>query len=357
MNAANDQKNKAETIDLEASPGFSAWLYDLSASLVFTSYRKGELIALGVDPTGKLSASTCGLERCMGLGVGNARLWVASAHQLWRFQNFVPPGAVHEGFDAVFVPLNAHTTGAVDVHDIAEDSDGNPIFATPRFNCLGRLSPDHSFEAVWKPPFIDTLIAEDRCHLNGLAMKDGKPGYVTCVATTNESGGWRQHRNNGGVVIDVQTGDTLCAGLSMPHSPRVWDGKLWLHQSGLGEFGFIDLNTGKFEAICKFPGFVRGLSFHDRYAVVGVSLPRANSGFEDLQISDQMAKNGVTPECAIYVIDMAAGKVVHQVKIGPNVDEIYDVAFLPGVRNPKFVRHQSDEIKYFIRPLEQGNSG
>lgn len=342
----------APRIDMAATPGFAAFLARVGASLIFTSYRRGEAIALGSDARGTLAASATALPRCMGLGVGPNRFWIASEQQLWRFQNFLPPGASHAGHDAVFMPLVARTTGAVDLHDVAEDEAGRAVFASPRYNCLGRACDDHSFEALWRPPFIDALIAEDRCHLNGLAMRDGRARYATCVATTNQSGGWREQREAGGVVIDVATNDIVCAGLSMPHSPRWHDGRLWLLQSGTGEFGHVDLAAGRFEAVCRLPGFARGLSFHAGHAAVGVSLPRHDSGFGGLALEQRLARDGSAPECAVFIVDTATGGIVHKIAIGPDVEEIYDVAFLPGLRNPLLIRQDSDEMRYFIRPGE-----
>ncbi len=47
----------------------------------------------------------------------------------------------------------------------------------------------------------------------------------------------------------------------MPHSPRVYRGKLWLLNAGTDYFGSIDLASGKFEPLTFCPGFLRGLAF------------------------------------------------------------------------------------------------
>lgn len=121
-------------------------------------------------------------------------------------------------------------------------------------NCLATLGELGSFAPVWRPPFIDRIAAEDRCHLNGLAMADKHPAYVTCVARTNLAEAWREHRRDGGVVIDVASGETVASGLSMPHSPRLHQGRLWLVQSGNGEFGHVDLANGRFEPVASCRG-------------------------------------------------------------------------------------------------------
>jgi hypothetical protein len=152
----------------------------------------------------------------MGLGTGpEGTLWMSSLYQLWRFENFLEPGATRDGHDAVYVPVTGHTTGDVGIHDIGTDAAGQPIFVVTRFNYLATLSERASFEPIWRPPFIDRLAAEDRCHLNGLAIKDGRPAFVTCVARTNVAEGWREHRRSGGLLIDVASGEIVASGLSM----------------------------------------------------------------------------------------------------------------------------------------------
>jgi uncharacterized protein (TIGR03032 family) len=131
-------------------------------------------------------------------------------------------------------------TGDLDIHDVCVDGDGRVVFVNTLFSCLATVSPDASFAPVWQPPFISRLAAEDRCHLNGLAMRDGRPGFVTATARTDIAEGWREHRRDGGVVLDVPTGEVVAAGLSMPHSPRWHRDRLWLLQAGTGEFGTVD---------------------------------------------------------------------------------------------------------------------
>ena len=85
------------------------------------------------------------------------------------------------------------------------------MFVNTLFSCLATLSETHSFAPLWQPPFVSRLAAEDRCHLNGLAMRDGEPRYVTAVAATDVADGWREQRRDGGVVIDVATGEIVLA--------------------------------------------------------------------------------------------------------------------------------------------------
>jgi uncharacterized protein (TIGR03032 family) len=238
---------KPPTLEFHGSRLFTTWLKNAGVSLAFTTYQAGKVFFIGMQPDGRLSVFERTFERPMGLGTGPGRFWMSSVYQLWRFENFLDTGQMQDGYDALYVPINGHTTGDIDIHDIHEDREGNPIFVATRFNCLATLSDRGSFREIWRPSFIDRLAAEDRCHLNGMAVQDGKPAYVTCLSRTNVFEGWREKRRDGGVVIDVASGEIVAEGLSMPHSPRLYRDKLWMLQAGTGEFGTIDVKTGAFK--------------------------------------------------------------------------------------------------------------
>lgn len=329
---------------------FCAWLADQNLSIAFTTYQAGKLFLIGAQPTGRLSVFERTFDRCMGLGMGQGRFWMSSMYQLWQFENFLDPGATQDGYDAVYVPIAGHTTGDIDVHDIHVRADGSPLFVATRFNCLATISHTGSFTEVWRPPFIDRLAAEDRCHLNGLAADDSGARFVSCVGESNIAEGWREHRRKGGSVLDVASGEAIVTGLSMPHSPRLHQGRLWLLQTGTGEFGEVDIATGQFNPICFLPGFARGLAFVGDYAVIGLSRPREGGTFEGLKLNDRLAKDGVRPKCAICVVNLKNGDVEHTLEIEGTVQELYDVALLPGVTQPKALGFRNDEIRFYIRP-------
>jgi hypothetical protein len=162
----------------------------------------------------------------------------------------------HDGYDKLYVP-NGYTKGGVDNHDVAVDADGRVVFVNTLLSCLATVSETHSFEALWKPRFVSKLAAEDRCHLNGLALRDGRPAFVTAVSRSDVADGWRDRRRDGGVLIDVDSNEVLAEGFSMPHSPRWRDGVLYLLDSGRGVFGKLDLATCKLEEIAFCPGMRR----------------------------------------------------------------------------------------------------
>ena len=222
------------------------------------------------------------------------------------------------------------------------------MFANTLFNCLARPSLTASFEPVWRPEFISALVAEDRCHLNGLAMREGKPAYVTAISETDTYDGWREHRSEGGVVIEVATGKVVCRGLSMPHSPRWHEGRLWLHNSGTGELGYVDTETQSFKPVAFCPGYLRGLDFMGDFAVVGLSLPRDNKTFSGLALDAELSKRKISPKCGVYFIDTRSGSIVHSLNFGGLVTELYDVVVLEGVRQPSAMSPLNAETKRAI---------
>ena len=340
-------------LTISGSRQFISWLREMRASVAFTTYQTGKLFLLGLQADGRLSIFERTFERCMGLcAAGPDTLWVSTLYQLWRFENAVPPGQQAEGFDKLYVPQTAYTTGDVDAHDIALDAGERPVFVNTLFSCLAAPSESHSFRVLWKPPFISKLAAEDRCHLNGLAMENGAPRFVTAVSTSDVHEGWREHRRDGGVIIDVPSGEIVARGLAMPHSPRLHEGRLFVLNSGAGEFGTVDLGTGKFEPVCFCPGYARGLAMCGHYAVIGLSTCRESRTFQGLPLDDALATRNVQPRCGLQVVDLRTGDVVHSLSIEGVVRELYDVALLPGVVRPAALGFKTDEIRRTITLAE-----
>lgn len=340
-----------EKFVLTSSRHFPAWLAGTGSSLAFTTYQAGKLFLIGVNSDGRLSVFERTFPRSMGLAVSadGRSLALATQNSIQRFDNVLPPGqATNAGFDAIYAPHVNWVTGDVDAHDVAFDADQRPVFVNTLFSCIAAVSDGHSFRTVWTPSFISRLAAEDRCHLNGMAMERGRPRYVTAVSHSDAADGWRDKRRDGGVVIDVDSNEIVVQGMSMPHSPRLHEGRLWLLNSGTGEFGHVDLQTGRFEAIAFCPGYARGLGFVGDCAVVGLSLARENRTFSGLALDEALSSRGAEPRCGLAVVDLASGDMVHWVRIEGVVRERYDVAILPGVRRPSAIGFKTDEINHTI---------
>jgi uncharacterized protein (TIGR03032 family) len=333
--------------ELLGSRHFTDWLDEQRASLAFTTYQTGKVYLLGRKPDGGLSAFERTFERCLGLWGDGQTLWMSSQFQMWRFENVLQPGQIADGYDRLYVPQVGYTTGDLDAHDVAVDADGRVIFVNTLFGCLSTVSDRFSFQPLWKPPFLSKLAAEDRCHLNGLAMRDGRPRYVTAVSQSDVADGWRDQRRNGGCVIDVPSGEIVATGLSMPHSPRWYRDKLWLLNSGQGEFGWVEPATGKFEAVAFCPGYARGLTFVGQYAVIGLSRPR-EATFHGLALDDELTRRRAEARCGLIVVDLDSGDIVHWLRIEGTVHELYDVVTLPGVARPKALGFKTNEIRHNI---------
>ncbi len=336
------------TLEITGSRQFNAWLAEQGVSLAFTTYQTGKLFLVGLQPDGRLSVFERTFNRAMGLWAHPDYLYMSSLYQLWRFENALELGQLQNGYDRLYVPQVGYTTGDIDIHDIAVDRNGRVVFVNTLFNCLATVSERHSFVPLWKPPFISRLAAEDRCHLNGLAMEDGHPRYVTAVSQTDIVDGWRDRRHNGGCVIDVQTDTVILSGFSMPHSPRLYQSKLWLLNSGVGEFGYVDREKGVFEPVTFCPGYMRGLAFSGDFAVVGLSRPRQNKTFSGLPLDDNLRARDAEARCGLQVIDLRTGDIVHWLRIEGIVQELYDVTVLPGVHRPMALGFKTDEIRRIL---------
>lgn len=346
---------------LSVSRNLAGWLMQNRCSIAFTSYQTGQLFLVGVAPGGVVSFHQQNFQRAMGLHVRPGRLYVGALCQIWRLENVLAPGQLaNQHHDVLYVPRNAQTVGDVDIHEVAVDRGGRLIFVNTKFSCLATVSAVHSFQPIWKPPFISRLAAEDRCHLNGLAMEDDLPRYVTAVSRSDVLTGWRNRRQEGGVIVDVRNDTILTDQLSMPHSPRLHEGELWALDSGRGHLIKVDRETGAAENVAFCPGFLRGLSFHGHYALVTVSLPRHEATFTGLELADTIAAKDGEPWCGVYVIDTRTGDTVEWIRLEGAITELFDIAVIPDVVCPMAVGVDTADLQNTITfdaeyaPFERG---
>ena len=345
---ANDEAVTDKTFEITTSRQFESFLGETGTALAITTYQAGMVLLIGTNPeTGKLWIFNRHLARPMGVACDRERLAVAGLTQITTFVDG-HHGTASEGSDPIYVPQIAHFTGDLDVHDLVFDDAGTLIFANTLFSCLATVSGSHSFRPIWQPPFISRLAAEDRCHLNGLAMRGGAAAFVTAVSRSDVADGWREHRRDGGIVVDVASGEIAAKGLSMPHSPRWFDGRLWILNAGSGEVGTVDLATGAFIPVAFCPGYLRGMTFLDRFAIIGASEPRENRTFGGLDLQDRLEREGVAPRCGLFVVDTSTGDVVHWLKFTGIVTELFDIAVIPGASRPQMIGFRSDEIRRVV---------
>jgi uncharacterized protein (TIGR03032 family) len=315
----------------EYSRGFAPILSGLRTSLLVSTYQAGKLVTVGVRDGG-LTFSFHNFERAMGVAVRHDRLAVGSRAQVWFLDaapalvpRLDPPGR----HDACFLTRSSRYTGEIQGHELAWA--GDELWAVnTAFSCLCTLHPDHSFEPRWRPPFVSTIAPEDRCHLNGLAMVEGKPRYVTVLAETDAPQGWRPVKATGGCLIDVPSGETVARGFAMPHSPRVHGGRVWVLHSGTGRLVVVDPATGRYDDVAELPGYTRGLAMAGPYAFVGLSKIRETSTFGGVPIAERRD----ALKCGVGVIDLRSGRLAAHLEFVAGVDEIFDVVTLPGSLDP-----------------------
>jgi uncharacterized protein (TIGR03032 family) len=332
------------------SPEFAEILHHVQGSLLVTTYQAGKLAVMR-SKEGRLQTLFRSFPQPMGLAVEPHRLALGTQNQVWFFQNAqdiapqVEPLGVH---DACFLPRRSHVTGDIRGHEMGWVGDDLWIVNT-RFSCLCTTSPEYSFVPRWQPPFVTELVAEDRCHLNGLAFDERGPKYVTALGETNAADGWRPGKASGGCVIDVGTSQIVTRGLSMPHSPRLYGGDLWVLESGRGRLVRVDRANGQITEIATFPGYARGLEFAGRFAFIGLSKIREKSIFGGLPISEQ--KRDL--RCGVWVVDLKSGACCAFVEFTTNVEEIFEVRLLRGFQFPTVVGFQKPTINgAFIVPPE-----
>lgn len=337
-----------------ASPGLAELLRANAISLAITSPDGDRLILVGTDPDGGLSVADAAFEGPTGLCWRNGRLTVAARTALHSLENVLRPEQRYDGrFSHCFLARRSHFVGDLGLHDVAASAD-QTFFVSSRYSCVAIESAIHSFQLAWKPGFVTRIAAEDRCHLNGLALRHGEPAYATAFGESDVIDGWRDEVHGGGVVLDIGAGEVVCRGLTMPHSPRLHDGRLWVLDSGSGALGVVQPTSGVFESVAFLPGFARGLALVGDLAFVGVSRPRYES-FDGLELDDRLDRTGAEARTGVAVVDIDSGRCIEWLWLVDDTREVYDVAALRGVGCAVALTADAEEALGLIT-MEDGGS-
>lgn len=341
-------------VQFRHSTGLPALLVDAECALLVSTYQAGQVVAVGVAEE-QLTFSFRRFDKAMGMALGADGLAVAGKGQVWMLRDhsdLAPAMAPAGRYDRCWLPRSSTVTGEIACHEIAWGTtpDGRPDLwiVNTRFSCLAGLDHRYSFVPRWRPPFVSSLAPQDRCHLNGLAMRDGAPAYVTVMARTDEPGGWRKSRNDTGAVLDVASGEPVTTGLAMPHSPRWHDGRLYVLNSGMGRLELVDPATGQRDVVAALPGYARGLALHGDLAFVGLSRIRETSTFGGVPIAayhDQL-------KCGVGVIRLSTGTTVGTLEFASGVEEIFDVQVAPGARCPTFGESAGEGDDVWVVPQQ-----
>lgn len=334
----------------------------LNISLVVSTYQAGKVIlvrhALGVASNGHGAIGTLNthfrtFDKPMGLAVQGNKLAIGGKKTVWELHNMpavarkLEPAGKH---DACYLPRRIHITGDIDIHEMAfathNNPDGELWLVNTRFGCLCTLDAAHSFTPRWRPPFVSAYAPEDRCHLNGLAMVDGHPQYVTALGETDSAGGWRANKATGGLLIDIETNDILLRGLSMPHSPRWYNGQLYVLESGQGSLAIVNglrtQNCGM-RTIAQLPGFTRGLDFYGPLAFIGLSQVRESATFSGLPLLDRLGEGRT---CGVWVVHIESGQILGFLRFESGVQEIFAVQVLPNTHFPEMLEWEDERLAH-----------
>lgn len=310
----------------------------LNCSIAISTYQAGKLIFLSPKDEDSLVQLPRSFEKPMGIAYDRSadKLALACRNEVLVFgqstQLATHYPAAPERYDSLFLPRATYHTGALDWHDLAFGENGQLFGVNTLFSCLARVDDAYNFTPVWKPGFIDAMVSEDRCHLNGMAMQNGRPKYVTAFGTGNSFQSWRTHIPGGGILMDVDSGEIVLEGLSMPHSPRIFGDDLYVLLSATGELIRVNPDKRSYEVIVKLDGFVRGMDLYRDYLFIGLSKLRRNSStFGKLEFADKARQAG------IVVIHLPTAAVVGQIGYQSSVDEIYDVLILPDKVRPNIL--------------------
>jgi len=267
----------------------------------------------------------------MGLAVNGSRLAIAVRQKILVFRNRLPSPT--DSRDAKFECQDIFTTGKVNAHDVAFGRRG-VYFANTKFNCIARGSRTHSFAHCWQPHFLSQIVRKDRCHLNGVGLRHGKPSVATAFCATEHAGGWRElNRLTSGVLLDVGADRIIADGLCMPHSPRWHDGHWWLCNSGHGTLARVDPNSGQTDQVGSLPGFTRGLTIVDNHALVGLSKIRRKHILDAPPVRE---KHGELL-AGVALVNLTTAMTVGILEFVQGGNEVFEVVFLPKIRQPDLI--------------------
>ncbi|MEO1530343.1 MAG: TIGR03032 family protein, partial [Planctomycetota bacterium] len=306
----------------------------LNCSLLVSTYAAGKVVSVGTAD-GKLHLGFSNFQQAMGIApeedwaAGAGRIAVGGPNVVWFLKDagplagqIDPPGA----FDKGYLARESFVSGNIHIHEMRWGRSGELWVVNTLFSCLSTLHEEFNFVPRWRPPFISSLEPQDRCHLNGMAMDSGQPRYVSALGTSDEARGWRENKSSGGVLMDVASGEIIARGFCMPHSPRLFDGKLFVLDSGRGRLVTVDPSDGAVTEVATYPGYGRGLAFAGQFAIIGMSRARETSVFGGVPICEDRD----AMRCGLVVVDLLTGQSVAFLEFESGVEELFDVQVVPG---------------------------
>lgn len=328
------------------SPQVPELLLKLRCAIAISTYQAGKLVFLSSKDEDTLIQLPRTFPKPMGIAENKVtdQLALACKDEIIVFSNS-PQLASHyprspQKYDALYMPRATYHTGPLDIHDLYFGKDGKLYAVNTLFSCIITIDDQYNFRPFWKPPFIDKLISEDRCHLNGLALKDGIPKYATAFNQGNSFQSWRENVTTTGVIFDIESNETIATGLAMPHTPRWFGDALYVLLSATGELIRVDVNTGKYDVIVQVDGFVRGMDLYKDYLFIGLSKLRKNSStFAKLPFAEKANQAG------IVIVHLPTGSIAGNINYLTSLDEIYDVHIIRDKIRPNILNTIKPDYK------------
>jgi uncharacterized protein (TIGR03032 family) len=353
-------------------------LHGLNLSLALTSYQSSALILVRSDGE-TLDTRFVDLPRPMGIYADRQRLTLGTWSQVLDFRrNDIILGQLQSGrwenhanfsrkivltpdeeaqreqarearrkefeaykkADSLYIPRSAHVTGMINIHDIAWGDAGLWV-VNSTYSCLCTLDANRSFVPRWKPTFISELAPEDRCHLNGMALRDGRPKYVTTFNREDRKDSWTDEPVRDGTLIDVDSNEILLEGLIMPHSPRYYRGQVYLCESGHGRLLRLDPASGECETLATLPGYTRAINFFGPLMFVGLSRVRSS----DIKDPIPLAKQPTPTECGLRVFNLETMQEIAHLAFTGEVDQLYDIAVIPEAAWPELIEFDHPRMR------------
>ncbi|KFC20339.1 TIGR03032 family protein [Chryseobacterium sp. FH1] len=346
---STDKQPKISPFQLTYSSQVPELLHRLGCSLILSTFQAGKLIAISPKDENNLIQLARNFNRPMGITFADAyqKMALASFNEVIQFRNSPRLAMGYPSkanvYDSLYVPTQTNYTGKSDLHDLSYGEDNQLYAVNTLFSCICTFDSNSNFVPYWKPDFISELQPEDRCHLNGMALLNGKPKYATAFAKSNKEMGWKENLTKTGVLIDVETQEIILEGLGMPHTPRIIEGELYLLLSATGQLIKVDIEAKSYKIVIELNGFVRGMSFYEDYLFVGMNKLRQNSSsFAHLDVAK------LSDFAGIKIVHLPTGSLQGYLQYTSSVDEIYDVEVLPDLLRPNILNTVTDTFAQSI---------
>ena len=346
MSKYNEKQQALTPFSCQYTPQIPKLLLELNCSIAISTYQAGKVVFISAKDNESLIQLPRNFEKAMGIAEDpeKDKIAIACKDEVIVFRNSTDlakfyPKAPNK-YDSLYLPRNTFHTGAIDIHDLNFGNNGELYAVNTLFSSIVKIDNDFNFTPFWTPPFIDKIASEDRCHLNGMAMKNGKPRYATAFNNGNTSQSWREKVTESGIVIDVESNTIIAQGLAMPHTPRIFNNELYILLSATGELVKINTQEGTYEVIVKVNGFVRGMSFHKDYLFIGLSkLRKKSSTFGKLPFAEK------ANEAGIVIVHLPTRSIVGKINYLTSLEEIYDIHILANKIRPNILNTLTDDHK------------